>query len=79
MPNEKNPTVAIAGICAGIMAPIVFLVLVFAEDQAWVLAPITMAIAVMGIFLGYFTTVLSKKNNAKQRALAAYKTVYEFC
>jgi len=24
-------------------------------------------------------TVVSKKNNAKQRALAAYKTVYEFC
>ena len=23
--------------------------------------------------------VLSKKNNAKQRALAVYKTVYEFC
>ena len=23
--------------------------------------------------------VLSKKNNAMQRALAAYKTVYEFC
>ena len=26
-----------------------------------------------------YLTVLSKKNNAKQRALAVYKTVYEFC
>ena len=56
MTNTKNPVVAIAGVCGGIMVPIVAVVLVFAKDQAWVLAPVAIAIAVMGIFLGYFAS-----------------------
>ncbi|MHC4159251.1 MAG: hypothetical protein ACYSSO_09255 [Planctomycetota bacterium] len=56
MANEKNPIVAIAGVCGGIMVAITAVVLIFAEEQAWVLIPIAIAIAVMGIFLGYFTS-----------------------
>jgi hypothetical protein len=33
----------------------------------------------MNYYCSFLWTVLSKKNNAKQRALAAYKTVCEFC
>ena len=56
MANEKNPIVAVAAVCGGIMVPIVAVVLIFASEQAWVLAPIAIAIAVMGIFLGYFAS-----------------------
>jgi len=38
------------------MIPIIAVVLIFARERAWILAPITMAIAVMGIFLGYFAS-----------------------
>jgi len=56
MANEKNPIVAIAAVCGGIMIPIIVMVLIFAKEQAWVLTPIVIAIAVMAIFLGYFTS-----------------------
>ena len=56
MPSEKNPIVAVAAVCGGVMIPIVAVVLIFAEEQAWVLTPIAIAIAVMGIFLGYFAS-----------------------
>jgi len=56
MANEKNPIVAIAAVCGGIMIPIIAVVLIFAREQASVLTPITIAIAVMGIFLGYFAS-----------------------
>jgi len=63
MADEKNTIVSIAGVCGGIMIPIIAVVLIFAKEQAWILAPITMAIAVMGIFLGYFA---GKKNGDEQ-------------
>ena len=56
MANEKNPIVAIAAVCGGIMIPIIAVVLIFAKEQAWVLTPIVISITVMGIFLGYFTS-----------------------
>ena len=56
MANEKNPVVAIAGVCGGVMIPIVVLVGIFAKENIWVLAPIAGAMAVMGIFLGYFAS-----------------------
>ncbi len=56
MANERNPIVAIAAVCGGIMVPITAVVLIFAREQAWVLTPIAIAIAVMGIFLGYFVS-----------------------
>ena len=56
MSNGKNPVVAVAAICGGVMIPIAATVLIFAAEQAWVLMPIAMAIAVMGIFLGYFAS-----------------------
>ena len=56
MANEKNPVVAIAGVCGGVMIPIVVLVGIFAKENIWVLAPIAGAMAVMGIFLGYFSS-----------------------
>ena len=56
MADDTNPLVAIGAVCGGIIVPIVVVVLVFAKEQAWVLAPIAVAIAVMGIFLGYFAS-----------------------
>jgi len=56
MANERNPIVAIAAVCGGVMVPIAAVVLIFAREEAWVLTPIAIAIAVMGIFLGYFTS-----------------------
>jgi hypothetical protein len=56
MAAEKNPVISIASVCGGIMVPIVLFVLIFAKEQAWVLAPIAGALAVMGIFLGYFAS-----------------------
>jgi hypothetical protein len=56
MENNKGPIVAIAGVCGGVMVPIAVVVLIFAREQASVLVPIAIAIAVMGIFLGYFAS-----------------------
>ncbi|HUW18022.1 MAG TPA: hypothetical protein VMW16_01820 [Sedimentisphaerales bacterium] len=56
MANDKDPIIAIAGICGGVMIPIAAVVLIFAREQAWVLIPIAIAISVMGIFLGYFAS-----------------------
>ena len=56
MANERNPIVAIAAVCGGVMVPIAAVVLIFAREEAWVLTPIAIAIAVMGIFLGYFAS-----------------------
>jgi hypothetical protein len=56
MANERNPIVAIAAVCGGVMVPIAAVVLIFAREEAWVLTPIAIAIAVMGIFLGYFVS-----------------------
>jgi hypothetical protein len=56
MSSEKNPIVAIAAVCGGVMIPIAAVVLIFARERAWVLMPIAVAIAVMGIFLGYFAS-----------------------
>ena len=56
MPSEKNPLVAIAGVCGGIMIALTAVVLIFAKEQAWVLAPIVISFTIMGIFFGYFTS-----------------------
>ncbi len=56
MANEKDPVISIAAVCGGVLIPIVAVVLIFAREQAWVLALIAGAIAVMGIFLGYFAS-----------------------
>lgn len=56
--KEKNPMVDLAGTLGGIFLVIVIMVLIFASHQAWILAPIVGAFAIMGIFLGYF---ISKK------------------
>ena len=56
MEGEKNPLVPIAGVCGGIMIAITAVVAIFAKEQAWVLIPIAMSLAVMGIFLGYFSS-----------------------
>ncbi|MBL7106659.1 MAG: hypothetical protein ISS77_03515 [Phycisphaerae bacterium] len=54
--NKDNPMVGIAAVCGGIMVPIAALVLIFASNQAWILVPVAGAMAVMGIFLGYFAS-----------------------
>ena len=56
MANGKNPLVGVAGVCGGVMIVVVWIVVVFAKESAWVLAPIAGAIAVMGIFLGCFAS-----------------------
>ena len=56
MANDKDPIIAVAAICSGVMIPIAAVVLIFASEHAFVLIPIAIAIAVMGIFLGYFAS-----------------------
>ncbi len=56
MASEKNPLVAIAAVCGGVLIPIAAVVLILASEQAWVLIPIAISMAVMGIFLGYFAS-----------------------
>ena len=52
-PN-KNAFVGIAGTTGGISVAIVALVLIFASNQVWILAPVIGSLALMGIFLGLF-------------------------
>jgi len=54
MSSKENPFVAIAGVCGGILIPLVAIILIFAKESAWLIAPIAASMAVMGIFLGYF-------------------------
>jgi len=53
MAKDKNPFVGIAGVLGGISVAIVAIVVTIANNQAWILAPIIGALAVMGIFLGF--------------------------
>jgi hypothetical protein len=52
----KGLIVAVAAVCGGVMIPIAAVVLIFARECAYVLPPIAIAMAVMGIFLGYFAS-----------------------
>jgi VIT1/CCC1 family predicted Fe2+/Mn2+ transporter len=54
--ESNNQIVAIAAVCGGVMIPIAAVVLIFAREHALILPPIAIAIAVMGIFLGYFAS-----------------------
>lgn len=56
MENKKDTFVGISAVCSGIMVPITAIVVIFAKEQSWVLAPIAGALAVMGIFMGYFAS-----------------------
>jgi len=60
MENDKNQIVSIAAVCGGVMIPIAALVLIFAKEHTQVLTQIAMAMAVMGIFLGYFASKSKK-------------------
>ncbi len=52
--SDKNPMVGIAGSIGGISIAIVAIFAIFMKEQAWVLVPIIISLAVMGIFLGLF-------------------------
>ena len=54
MAKKENPFVAIGASIGGIFIAIVFFFLLFASEQAWVLAIIALCFAVMAIALGYF-------------------------
>ena len=67
--HDKNePIVSIAGICAGVMLPIVVVVVIFAREWTWILAPICGALALMGIFLGCFASRSEKSMNSENRS-----------
>jgi len=51
---EKNPAVQIASVLATMTVAITAIVLIFARQEAWVLAPVVGSLAILGIFLGYF-------------------------
>ena len=53
---DKNPCVGIGASLGGIFIVITALFLIFASHLAGLLVPIVMSFAVLGIFLGYFTT-----------------------
>jgi uncharacterized membrane protein len=55
-PEEYNPIVAIGASLGGIIIAIVAIFLIFASEQAGALVPIVIAIAAMGVILGYFAS-----------------------
>jgi len=59
MKKDKNSIAGIAPALGGIFIPIALFVLLFAKEQAWILAPIAFAFAFLGIGVAYFA---SKKN-----------------
>lgn len=63
---DNDPFVGIAGAIGGIFLVIVLFVMIFASSQAWILMPIVFAMALMGIFLGYFA-LKAKSTAAKKR------------
>jgi VIT1/CCC1 family predicted Fe2+/Mn2+ transporter len=52
--TEKDNITGIAPALGGIFIPIVLFVLIFAKEQAWILAPIAFAFALLGIGVAYF-------------------------
>lgn len=52
---QADTNVKIAGAIGGLLIPIFALVLIFAQDQAGILVPITIAMCVMGVLLGFFS------------------------
>ena len=56
MVEEQNPFVAIVGVIAGIMLVMLLFVMIFEPSQAWILMPISGAMMILGITLGYFAS-----------------------
>jgi len=54
MKNEKNPYVGIASAIGGTMIAMIALIVIFANENAWVIAPLAAFMALLGIMLGYF-------------------------
>ncbi len=55
--GNKNPLVSIATNLAGILLAITALIVVFSRENIWILAPVAASIALLGIILGYLTTL----------------------
>lgn len=64
---EKDTFVGIAGAIGGTFLVMVLFVVLFAEEQSWVLAPIAGAMAIMGIGLGYYAGQTKTKSRARRR------------
>jgi len=54
MGKRENPFVAIGASLGGIFIAIVAIVMIFGNNEAWILPIIAAAIAVMGMVLGFF-------------------------
>ncbi len=52
--DDGNKFVKIAGSIGGLMVAMAAIVLIFAQDQAYILIYIVAAMALLGIALGYF-------------------------
>ncbi len=54
--RSDNPFVGIARVVGAFSFLIVTLVVIFASEQAWVIAPVIGALALMGVVLGHFAS-----------------------
>ncbi|MFW6230454.1 MAG: hypothetical protein ACOC32_00325 [Nanoarchaeota archaeon] len=55
MAKEKDdPFVGIAAVVGGTTIGMIALIVIFASQYAWVIGPVVLAMALMGIGLGYF-------------------------
>jgi hypothetical protein len=54
--EDKEDLAGIAAVIMGTFIAMVMFVGIFMHESAWVLAPMASSFALMGIFLGYFTS-----------------------
>ena len=59
--TEKDSIIGIAPALGGIFIPIVLFVLIFAKEQAWILAPMAFAFALLGIGVAYFASKTQRR------------------
>ncbi|MBN2454101.1 hypothetical protein JXB11_00995 [Candidatus Woesearchaeota archaeon] len=54
--ENKNEFSSIAGTVGGVTVGMIALIVIFASENAWVIAPVVAFMAVMGMTLGYFAS-----------------------
>jgi hypothetical protein len=55
MADKESPYASIAISIGGISLAMIVVILILAQDDAWLVAPVVVSMALLGIVLGYFS------------------------
>ena len=54
--GKNSPYVGIAGVIGGITIAMIAMILIFAENDEWIIVPVVLFMSLFGTMLGYFAS-----------------------